>query len=110
MTSDSISTRPRMNTPRISPAALGLRAIASAEAARPLAWPSVPNAAAKPRANPAVMIDHLISSGFVGRGPGLLGVQRHDRHERQHEQHVENGTIPHDHSLLEVNNDPMTKR
>src|SRR5262245_51159483 len=58
MTSDSMSTRPRIKTPRMSPTAPGLRAIASA--AEPIArpCPMAPPAAAMARANPAVMMDH----------------------------------------------------
>src|SRR5512135_1890815 len=62
MTSDSISTRPRISANRMSPVALGLRAMASAAELRPLDWPSAPNAAAIASANPAVMIDHLATS------------------------------------------------
>src|SRR5438045_1006237 len=59
MTSDSIRTRPRINAPRMSPDALGLRAMASA--ADPIArpWPSAPRPAAIPSAKPAVKIDAI---------------------------------------------------
>src|SRR5258705_5398756 len=62
MTSDSISTRPRIRLPRISPAALGLRAMPSTAALRPLACDIAPNAAAIARAKPPVMIAHLMTS------------------------------------------------
>ena len=40
-------TSPRINAPRMSPVALGFRAMASAAAAIALPWPSAPNAAAE---------------------------------------------------------------
>src|SRR6478672_4983589 len=65
MTSDSISTSPRISAPRMSPAAPGLRAIASAAALTPRPCASAPRPAANARANPAVMIDHLATSVWL---------------------------------------------
>src|SRR5688500_14753995 len=62
MTSDSIRTRPRMSAPRMSPAALGFRAMASAAALMPLPCAIAPNPAAIARAKPAVMIDQRTRS------------------------------------------------
>src|SRR6476469_4814383 len=69
MTSDSMSTRPRIRLPRISPAALGFRAMPSTAALRPLAWPSAPNAAAKASAKPPVMIDHWATTFLAAGAP-----------------------------------------
>src|SRR5215470_11095126 len=69
MTSDSMSTRPRIRLPRISPAALGFRAMPSTAALRPLAWPSAPKAAAKASAKPPVMIDHWATTFLAAFAP-----------------------------------------
>src|SRR5579864_4836417 len=51
-----------MRLPRISPAALGFRAMPSTAALSPRACPRAPNAAANASAKPAVMIDHRTTS------------------------------------------------
>src|SRR5512145_141037 len=60
-----MSTRPRMSEPRMSPAAPGLRAMASVAALTAFPWPSAPRPAANASAKPAVMIDQRIISLFV---------------------------------------------
>src|SRR3954453_11171096 len=54
-----------MSEPRMSPAALGLRAMPSTAALTALPWPSAPNAAANASAKPAVMIDHCATTAAV---------------------------------------------
>src|SRR5688572_7660638 len=55
MTSDSMSARPMIIARRIGPAALGLRAMPSTDAAMARDWPMAPAAAATPRTNAAPM-------------------------------------------------------
>ena len=58
MTSDSMSTRPRISAPRISPDAPGLRAMPSTADDTALPCASAPKAAAMASAKPAVMNSH----------------------------------------------------
>ena len=85
----------------MSPAAPGLRAIASAADATPRPCASAPSPAAKASAKPAVMIDHLAISVFARRRAGVLRVHRGEARARdQHESGCQNGTFAHDPSLL----------
>ena len=75
MTSDSMRTRPRIRVPRISLAALGLRAIPSAAALRPNDWASAPKAAAMAKAKPAELEQIIVSTGFFRqKAKSLIGM------------------------------------
>ena len=55
-----------MSAPRMSPAALGLRAMASAAALTARPWPSAASPAANASANPAAMMDQRTMSAPPG--------------------------------------------